>query len=166
MIYTTDDVCPSNLEHWKWWDKAKVRKPDLRVLAFTIANKNGNENVLEYEEFREWFEERKGWVTIGIHGYDHTFPPECERENAEEYIQMSLNILEPFLSERFLYRPPGHQRTTKTIGILKRLGVAGIAFATSIWWFDSGEREYNIMNTHCTYNKFENPIGQVWEMIK
>ena len=44
--------------------------------------------------------------------------------------------------------------------------VAGIAFATSIWWFDSGEREYNIMNTHCTYNKFENPIGQVWEMIK
>ena len=163
MILTTDDLCLENLKHFKYWDAAKQWNPDLEVIAFTIANYRNEQDVSESQEFKDWFEDHKDWVTIGVHGYDHLFPPEQERDDAEELVKRSIDILEPFLPERFLYRPPGFQRTIHTEPALKRLSVAGIAYQTRIRWFDTGQIEEGIFNSHCTENKYSNPIGKIWQ---
>ena len=163
MIYTTDDVCPSNLVYFKFWDKVKESNPNLKVIAFTIANNQEKEDVSRSDEFKAWFDERKSWVEIGVHGYDHTFPPEGERENQEELIRKSVEILKPFLPENYLYRPPGFQLTCKTEPICRKLGFAGIAHQTRIKYFD-GHFETDLINTHCC-DKWNNPITKVWRKL-
>jgi len=160
----SDDVCPSNLVHWKYWMWVKEKYPDLIVLCFVIANYRNRENVAESEKFKEWFEKNKDWVEIGIHGLDHMSPPECERENQEELITKALEILRPFLPEKFLFRPPGHQRTIHTEPILKKLGFAGIAYQTRIRYFD-GRIIEPILNTHLSEDRYENPIGKIWSAL-
>lgn len=163
MIYTTDDVCPSNLIYFRFWDEVKKRKPNLKVIAFTIANYNGQEDVSKSKDFKEWYDSHKDWVTIGVHGYDHTFPPEGERDNQEELIRESIKILKPFLPSDFLYRPPGFQVTCKTEPICRKLGFAGIAHQSRIKYFN-GTFETDLINTHCC-NKWSNPITKVWSEL-
>lgn len=160
-IYTTDDVCPENLKYFQYWDAIKQKYPHIRLIAFVIANYKFEQNVFKSTEFRDWYERTKGWVEIGIHGYDHLFPPEMERENAREFVDKSLFILSPFLPERILYRPPGHQRTIRTESMLKELDICGIAYQNRIKYFDTGEIVENIFNTHCC-DKYYNPITQ-WQ---
>lgn len=163
MIVTTDDVCLENLKFFKYWDEIKTMKPNLKVIAFTIANYKGEQNVAESEDFRSWFNGHEDWVEIGVHGYDHLFPPEQERNDAEELVMKSLEILKGFLPERYLYRPPGFQRTIHTEPMLKRFGFAGMAYQTRIKMF-SGKIIEPILNTHCCDRDF-NPITEWREWI-
>ena len=163
MIYTTDDLCLSNLHYFSYWDRIKEIKPELKLIAFTIANYCKRENVGESKDFKEWFNGHKDWVDIGVHGYDHEYPPEGERDNQEELIRLSLEILKPFLKEKYLYRAPGFQTTCKTEPIVKALGFAGIAHQNRIKYFD-GSFEENVVNTHCC-DKWDNPITKVWDKI-
>jgi len=151
VVFITDDVCPSNLGFFEYWHYVKYRHPDFKLLAFVVANYRGKENVAESEDFIDWYEETKDWVEIGVHGYDHLNPPEQERDDAEELVAKSVEILKPFLLSRFLYRPPGFQRTIHTEPMLKRLGFAGIAYQNRIRYFGRGIAN-NVFNTHCTGN--------------
>lgn len=163
MIFTTDDVCPSNLKFFEFWKLVKSSRKDLHLLCFVIANYQNREDVSKSDEFKTWFEENKGWVTIGVHGYDHLFPPEGERDNHEELVLKSIDILKPFLPDKFLYRAPGFQTTCFTEPMLKKLGFAGIAHQTRIKYFDGGFDE-QIVNTHCC-DKYDNPITQEWKKL-
>lgn len=156
-VYTTDDLCPENLKYFKFWDEIKLKYPNIRLIAFTIANYKYEQDISKSAEFKDWYEQRKDWVEIGVHGYDHLFPPEQERENSKECVDKSLHILNSFLPKRILYRPPGHQRTVRTEIALRELGVSGIAYQDRIRYFDTGEIIENIFNTHCC-NKYHNPI--------
>lgn len=163
MIYTTDDICPSNLKYFEYWDVVKERKPDLKIISFVIANYRNKENVAESKEFKEWFEKHKDWVEIGVHGYDHLRPQECWRENQEVYIKKALEILRPYLPRKFLYRPPGFRVLPKTESIVKKLGFAGIAYQERIKHFD-GKIIKPIYNTHCG-NEGINQIAKVWRQL-
>ena len=163
-MITCDDVCPSNLKHWKYWMWVKEKYPELRVLCFVIANYQNKENAAESREFKEWFETNKNWIEVGVHGYDHTSPPLGDRSNQEELIIKALEILKPFLPEKFLFRPPGYQRTIHTEKILQKLGFAGIAYQSRIRYFD-GEIVEPILNSHLTENRYENPIGKIWNQL-
>lgn len=156
-IYTTDDLCPENLKFFKFWDEIKLKYPHIKLIAFTISYYKYEQDISKSLEFRDWYEQRRDWVEIGIHGYDHLFPPEQERENAKECVDKSLRILNPFLPKRILYRPPGHQRTVNTEKDLKELGISGIAYQNRIKYFDTGEIIEDIFNTHCC-DKYYNPI--------
>lgn len=131
-------------------------------MAFVIANYQNKENVQESKEFLDWFERTKEWVEIGVHGYDHLFPPECERDNQEEFIEKALDLLRPFLPKKFLYRAPGFQVTNQTEPILRKLGFAGIAHQFRIKYFNGSYVEP--YNTHCC-DKFVNPITRLGEMV-
>lgn len=157
-VVTTDDVCPSNLKFWEYWGALKSKFPELKVIAFVIANASNKELVSENKEFLDWFERTKDWVEIGVHGYDHEYPPECERENQEELIEKALSVLRPFLPNQFLYRAPGFQVTNQTEPILKKLGFAGIAHQGKIKYFDGTFVE--TFDTHCC-NKYANPITEL-----
>ena len=159
-----DDLCPSKLIHWQYWDKVKEKYPNLKVLAFVIANFQNKENVAESKEFKDWYERYKDWVTVGVHGYDHMSPPECERDNQEELITKALEVLRPFLPKKFLFRPPGFQYIIKTEPIIKKLGFTGIAYQTRIKLFDGTYLE-PIFNTHLTKDQFDNPIGKIWNKL-
>jgi len=165
MIITTDDVCPENLKYWHYWDEIKKNNPQLKVLAFVIANYKYEQDISKSEEFISWYKRRIEWVVVGIHGYDHSpdLPPEQERSNAEELVKKSLDILKPFLPDRVIYRPPGFQRTIYTEPMLKRLGVFGIAYQTKIKWLDTKEVIGNIFNSHCC-NRFFNPVTKLSEL--
>lgn len=157
-VITTDDVCLHNLSYWAYWDKLKQTFPQLKVIAFTVANWANKENVSKSKEFKDWFELRKDWVEIGVHGYDHLFPPECERDNQKDLIVKALETLKPFLPKKFLYRAPGFQVTNQTEPILKKLGFAGIAHQGKIKFFDG--TFVDTFDTHCSNTDF-NPISEV-----
>ncbi len=156
MIITTDDLCLENLKYFKYWDDVKSQNPNLKVIAFTIANNKCEQRIDESEEFEEWYVQHNDWVEIGVHGYDHMNPPEQERDDAEEYVRKSLEILKTFLPQKFLYRPPGFQRSVRTEPMLKKLGFAGIAYQRRIRYFDEKIVE-GLLNTHCC-DKFNLPI--------
>lgn len=165
MFLAVDDVCPSNLKYWKYVLEIKDKFPDIKIIAFVIACYKNIENVYESEEFINWFEKNKNSMEVGIHGYDHLYPPEQERNNVEELVEKSLNILRPFLKEKFLYRPPGFQRTINTEKILTKLNFGGIMYQYRIKYFNGGIIEGNIINCHCC-DKYNNPVTQWKKWIK
>lgn len=158
-ILCVDDVCPSNLRYWKYCLEIKDEIPNIRFIAFVIANYKNKEDISKDIDFINWFEENKDWVEIGVHGFDHLYPPEQERIDSEELVYKSINILKPFLKKNFLYRPPGFQRTIKTENILKKLDFGGIAYQNRIKYFDGSIIENNIINCHCC-GKFINPLNK------
>ena len=158
MLYSTDDVSTENLKYFKFWDLVKASHPRLELIAFVIAKD------LDLKAFGDWYEERKDWVEVGVHCYDHGRPQEGWREDQEDEIKKALEILGPFLKERFLYRPPGFRFLPKTELILKRLGFGGIAHQEFVKYFDTGQR-IQIFNTHCTLDQYEKPIGLIWKSL-
>lgn len=162
FVITTDDLCLSNLEIFKYWDKVKEKYPELKIIAFTIANYKEQEPINESKEFKEWFEEHKDWVEIGVHGYDHELPNECFRDNQEEYFQKSLEILKDFIPKNPLYRPPGFKYVNWTENILKKY-FSGIAHQDRIKYFNGTYKK--VFNTHCTLEIFEKPIGRIWKNL-
>lgn len=164
-IICIDDVCPENLKYFWPVSQIKAKYNNSRIIAFVIANYHNEQNISESPEFNKWFEEYKNTVEIGLHGYDHTYPPEQEKSNAEELVYKSIQILKPYLKPRFLYRPPGHQRTIHTESILKKCGVSGIAYRNRIKYFDTNEIIEGLINLHCTNDKYENPIIKVYNKL-
>jgi len=164
MILTTDDLCPSNLQFFKYWDEVHNSKPNMKLIAFTIANYKLKENIKESGEFRKWWEQHKDWVEIAIHGYDHMYPPEAERNELEECVEKALDILRPYLPKEYGYRSPGFHFTIRLEPILKKLGFSYVAYRDNIKYFD-GRFLTNLVNTHCTYDKWDNPIGLIYQKI-
>ena len=159
VIFLIDDICPSNLKHWKYMEELHKKYPNNEVVAFVIANNKNNELITESTLFESWWEKTRNWVEIGVHSYDHLKPQEGWREDQEKYMKISLDILESYLPKRFLYRAPGFRTLAKTEGILKKLGFAGIAHQTRIKYFDTGEIKENIFNLHCSNDEsLVNPI--------
>ena len=156
MIVTTDDVCPENLKYFKYWDEIKRQIPNLKLIAFVIANYKGEQDVSQSGEFQMWYDDHKDWVEIGVHGYDHTYPPEQERDDASDLVMRSVELLRPYLPEKFLYRPPGFQRTIHTEPMLQNLGFAGVAYQTRIKMFD-GRIIEPVLSTHCC-DRYARPV--------
>lgn len=170
MLITTDDLCYSNLENFKYFDLLKKKYPELYVIAFTIANYKEQENLKTdyYKEFDEWYQERKEWVQIGVHGYDHDQKRTQEgfRKPDEQVvlIEKSIDILSDWLPDKPIYRPPGFRYTQSTVNICKQLGIKGFGYQGHIKYFDTNEI-IPTFDTHCTYDLYDNPIGLIWNQI-
>jgi len=170
MILCVDDVCPEYIANLKYLEELHKEYTFFSCILFTIANFKNCQPINKCKEFIDFVTENKEWVTVGVHGYDHTIPalpPEQEREDAEELVKKSLDILRPYLPIKFLYRPPGFQHLTKTRPMLYRLGFHGIAYERRIVCFD-GTSFFDILNAHLTYDKYYNPIGKwrKWNELK
>lgn len=162
-ILTTDDLCPSNLKYFKYFDEIKKHNLNLRMIAFTIANFKNKENILESKEFNEWFGKHKDWVEIAIHGYNHLYPPETLSDDFEEQLTNALDILRPYLPIEYGYRPPGFQFSIRIEPLLKKLGFSYVAYRDNIKYFDDRLMMIPI-NTHCS-DEYEQPITKVWRKL-
>lgn len=132
MIFTTDDLCLSYLDNFELFDDIKAKHPEFKLIAFTIANFNNEELLVESDVFKTWYAKHRDWVEIAVHSYDHANPPDGDRDNEEYWINKALDSLRPFLPARYGYRSPGWQTTNQTVGILKKLGFAYIAYESKI----------------------------------
>ena len=90
MIITVDDLCLSYLDNFKYFDELKGKIPNLKVIAFTIANFNNNELLLDSEIFKKWYLKHNDWVEIAVHSYDHSYPPDGDREDEGYWIEKAL----------------------------------------------------------------------------
>lgn len=163
MILTTDDLCLTNLKYFEYWDKVKEKRPELKIIAFTTANYQLKEDLSKSKEFKDWFKKHEDWVEIAVHGYDHLSPPEVERDNLEELITKSLNILKEFLPEKYGYRSPGFKFSVTLEPILKKLGFSYIAYHEHIKVFKNNSL-IPVLNTHCC-DRYDNPITEVWKRL-
>ncbi len=156
--YTTDDLGVDTLKYFKYFDQIKKERRDFKLLAFVIAKD------LPVFEFTEWYVNRKDWVEVGIHCWEHSKPQEGWRIDQAYYIEKARDKLKAFLPERYLYRAPGFRVLPKTEKILRELGFAGIAHQEFIKYFDSGE-QIPVWNSHCTETEFYNPISEIWKQL-
>lgn len=111
-----DDV---NEKEFYKLEKLKEKFPNLKVTCFVMGKDAG-----DYL--------KKDWIEVGVHGWEHTYPPECERDNQREFIIKGLEVLRPYLSLNFGFRAPGFQVTASTYPILKKLGFCYIAHQNRI----------------------------------
>lgn len=147
VTITTDDLCLEYLDNFVLFDDLKKLYPDFKMIAFTIGNFKNKENLANSEQFKRWYEERKDWVEIAVHSYDHDEIPDGDREDEAMWIEKARDSLKPFLPEKYGYRSPGWQTTNKTEKILKELGFSYIAYETKIKYFD-GRIINGIINSH------------------
>lgn len=132
MKITTDDLCLSYLDNFKYFDELKQNHSELKIIAFTIGNFNNEELLVESDIFKAWYQQHKDWVEIAVHSYDHKFPPDGDRDDEEYWIKKARDSLLPFLPIEYGYRSPGWQTTNKTVDILKKLGFSYIAYEAKI----------------------------------
>jgi len=163
MVYTTDDLCLEQLNNFRLFDEIKKVYPEFKMIAFAISNFRNTESLKNSKEFKDWWENHKDWVEIGVHSYDHLSPPDGDRENQEEWITKAYEELKEFLPKDWKYRSPGFQTTSKTIPILKKLGCSYIAYQTSIKNLINNKIEYGIVNSHL-YDT--NSIQNLYEICK
>lgn len=154
ILICLDDVSMASLKYFRFCDEARDQIPGLFVIAFMIAK------GIDKHTFGDWYLRHRQWVQIGVHGYDHENFREQKRDNVRELILKSLEILRPFLPEKYLYRPPGFQRTKSMEFMLKDLGFAGIAYRTRIKYFN-GKYIEKFINMHCCNScaGYENAIS-------
>ena len=132
MFITTDDLCLEYLDNFVLFDALKKIYPEFQMIAFAIGNFKNKENLVKSEKFKKWYEERKNWVEIAVHSYDHDEIPDGDRDNEKEWIEKAYQSLKDFLPKEYGYRSPGWQTTNKTESILKELGFSYIAYETKI----------------------------------
>lgn len=147
MIITTDDLCLEYLDNFVLFDGLKKLYPDFKMIAFTIGNFKNKEALAGNPKFQEWYNERKEWVEIAVHSYDHDKIPDGDRGDEGEWIKKAYESLKDFLPKEYGYRSPGWQTTNKTEGILRDLGFSYIAYETKIKYF-KGHIINNIINSH------------------
>ncbi len=148
MIFTTDDLCLSYLYNFRILDDIKKDHPEFKVIAFTMANFKGNEDVSKSNRFQLWYEKHKDWVEVAVHSNQHVIP-EGDQEDEEGQIKQALNILAPFLPKEYGYRPAGWQTTNKTVPLLKKLGFTWIAYESRINSLKVDKTiETNMVNSH------------------
>lgn len=96
-------------------------------------NTNKINEISKSKDFREWYDKRKDWVEIVIHGVDHKKPPEFLRskEEQEEIIKKCIKDLKPYLNMGCLgFKSPFYRMNNNTLEILKRLGFKWV----NEWW--------------------------------
>lgn len=139
IIVTSDDLQPQTLSLVeKYWKSLKEKHPNLKVTFFVSPFNQefgqGEENhICVSNQFKGWWSENKGWCSIVPHGFDHTKPPECQRDKFE---QQEIITETKLIFEKHLglipkgWKAPFYRMNEKTIDLLRQEGFTWY----SQWW--------------------------------
>ena len=136
MIISTDDLCPVNIEgQFEYWDRLKAKHPDLQLLAFTTANWNFFRNrerkirTVFCDDFIDFCNERKDWLTLAYHGYDHSVSmSSLDIEAQTKILEKMLKLFNKF-KKKFkgkilnAYKPPFYKWNMNTLYACENLGI-------------------------------------------
>jgi peptidoglycan/xylan/chitin deacetylase (PgdA/CDA1 family) len=133
MYLICDDV---NESEFCKLEKLKRAIPGFKVNCFVMGKDSGD--YLEVD-----------WVEVGVHGWEHTYPPECERDDQKYFIVKGLESLKTYLPRRFGFRAPGFQLVASSYPILRDLGFSFIAHRNRIQVLNKEEfKQDTIINCH------------------
>ena len=136
-------------------EKLKKKYPKLKVNCAVIA-KDLNKRLKDFIS--------QDWVEVVVHGFEHDYPPECERDDKEERITKAYKILKPYLPKHYGFRAPGFQLTATTYPILKKLGFHYIAHQTNIQVLKGDIDQQRIYNTHI-YDELKDIPNVSYELV-
>lgn len=156
IIVETDDLVPESLHKWKYWKELKEKHPNLKLTAWVPAiwqNKPEND-ISKSEPFKKWYEENKEWVEVQFHGFDHTKPPEFERNSWEQrqLISIGLKNMKDYLKKKGKgntivgFKAPFYRMDNITFDLLKKFD------------FDFYQNRFQIVPLKLVKNYFNNNI--------
>jgi len=128
-----DDV--NKKDFWKL-ESLKKKFPRLKVTCFVMGKDAGDYLY-------------NNWIEIGCHGWNHDYPPECERDDQERLIKKAMEALWPYMNGRWGFRAPGFQLIAKSYSILRGFDFDYIAHQNKIQPL-KGQRfiQGKMINTH------------------
>jgi len=138
LIICTDDIRPGTVkEYWKVWSLLKSNHPELKLNAFVIPYyyEEDSEHILN-KEFIEWYNSIKNWVQLHLHGFMHSFPPECllSKPQQEELIERGARLLGMLCRRDFGFKAPGYHYNDDTLEILRKYKIRFLCNEKEIIW--------------------------------
>ncbi len=134
VIISTDDLSPATIKgQFEYFDELKRKHPDLRIIAFTVARWNNEEqnDISQNQEFIDFCNDRNSWLRIAYHGLSH------ENPRAEAILSLKQQL--EFLGEMqriftefkrkcgcdFLnyYKPPRYRWNSDTLFACSKMGI-------------------------------------------
>jgi len=143
LIVCTDDIRPSTIKkYWQYWELLRNLYPELKLNAFVVPYwfEESAEHI-HNKEFIDWYESVKGWVQLHLHGFAHTFPPECtlEKEEQEKLIEKGSQLLKKICKQDFGYKAPGYHYIGATLDVLKKYHIKFLCNEKEIIWLNDVE---------------------------
>jgi len=143
VLLITDDICPVNLQKWSYWDRLKVKHPQLILHCSIVPFWHGEpgQEIDKNEDFEEWFNSNRDWVSPILHGYKHDHPYgqnkgefEGPIDDQRKMIAEALRIYKPLLGDPDVwgFRPPFERLTQETGQVLKEAGCSYMVLLRSI----------------------------------
>jgi predicted deacetylase len=119
-------------------DALKEKMPNFKITLFTIPNWDLLIYINKNKKFTEWIK-GKEWVEVAVHGWTHTGlkygkPVEGERSYQDQLsiFSKALEILKPFLPEKYGFKAPGNHYNDDTLRVLNELGFSYFAVGNSV----------------------------------
>lgn len=131
MFICTDDMCPKYIDMWKkYWDPLKDEFKHLHVCAFVIPKLDNLDkwDCSKSKEFKNWYESRKEWVSIALHGFAHIKKTMADIDGYQSLEKQTkiytegAKILSDFMPERWGFKPPFYRYTEDTFKAVKAAG--------------------------------------------
>jgi len=136
-------------------DKLKEKMPDFKITLFVIPKWDYGQPISSNKKFVKWFEARRDWVEIAIHGFTHTghkynMEVEGKRSYSEQFslYKHAVELLKPFLPEKFGFKAPGNHSNEATLMALTRLGFSYFAFGNDVLPLNGGFEPGRIVTSH------------------
>lgn len=160
MILCIDDLSAVTQKELSVLDELKAAIPQFKCTAFVITSHHGKQidaNFISECKSRPWME-------IGLHAYEHSYPPDPERDDYEEIISTAFEILKP-LSPK-CYRPAGFQHTIRTMPLMEKLRIERVVHQDCIQIVKSRKKLPVILGNSHFDSYCSDYIGKIAPILK
>ena len=176
IMLCTDDICPSSVKKfWTYWDELKKSIPKLKLNCFVIPHHCRLESehiggwAKKRKAFKHWYSNNASWLSLHLHGYDHTYPPENTRNAIlqEALIKTGKTLLSKLIErENFGYKAPGYYLNNDTRNILRKEKFLFICHQTAVEWIQEPNLFANflLMQSH-TNGKSADSIEKIYKKL-
>lgn len=174
IMLCTDDIHPSTIEkYWHYWERLKETIPHLKLNCFVVPHfcKFDFERITR-KMFKNWYKRNSSWLSLHLHGYDHTYPA----ENARNYylqqalIKLGKNMLSEVLEhENFGYKAPGYYLNDDTRKAVAEEGLKFICHQLDIEYIDKPSNfiNFSLIQTHtngCSPDSIEKISSEIVDL--
>jgi len=172
IILCTDDICPRFIKrYWTTWSLLRSNHDNLKLNAFVVPHYMDDDNdFILSDYFKDWYSSCKDWVSLHLHGYAHTYPPECTFPYEEQYelIERGTKILEEICGHRnFGFKAPGYHANEVTERIAIELGLKFICYSDHIEFLIATNvtpNNYMLIQTHSDGRSMDS-IERIYERL-
>jgi len=128
IVVVTDDICPLNLEKWKYWERLKEKHSLLHVNVGIIPYWHGMEDqiISKNKRFKNWFLSNSDWITPILHGYrhDHPYGRSCGEfegtyQEQQNLLLKALEIYKEFKGDVWGFTPSFWRYNEHTMRVLR-----------------------------------------------